>query len=108
MAAAQATVQPHIDTAKATIQPHIDSAVAAAQPHLEKAKEVVQPHIENATSVVQSNVEKAKETVTNGTGPPAQRPATTASLETGPHNIDTPYPPKGNERLNIGDNAGRL
>jgi hypothetical protein len=45
LVAAQATLQPHIESAKATVQPHIDSAVAATQPHVDRAKEAAREYL---------------------------------------------------------------
>ncbi|KAI0375172.1 hypothetical protein BV20DRAFT_1048351 [Pilatotrama ljubarskyi] len=76
LASAQEAAKPYVESATATAKPYVESAAAAAQPHIEKAKSVVT----GAT------------TGTSTTGQPAQPPASTAPLESGPHVVGNPYP----------------
>lgn len=70
----------------------------AVQPHLEHAREVAQPRVEQAKDTAQKYLNAAG---VPGVGPtsnlkPASEhiiPTSTAPLESGPHTVETPYPP---------------
>ncbi|KAI0361434.1 hypothetical protein OH77DRAFT_1469043 [Trametes cingulata] len=75
LASAQEAAKPYVESAAATAKPYVESAAAAAQPHIEKAKSVVTGATTGTT-----------------TSQPAQPPASTAPLESGPHVVGNPYP----------------
>jgi len=80
------TAQSAFSTAQQTMQPHINAAASAAQPHVEAAynsvRATVEPHLTKARTAMSGGV-----------------PPTSAPLETGPHTVDTPYPPVDHPEL---------
>ncbi|KAF8898996.1 hypothetical protein BD779DRAFT_1486553 [Infundibulicybe gibba] len=84
-------------TVASTVQAGATAAYGTTKEYLSTAQQIAQPHIENAKGVAQGYLGTAGTQGMNGTGTtPASStgiPATSAPLESGPHSVNTPYPP---------------
>ena len=84
----------------------MQSAIQTGKEYLASAQAAAQPYIETAAGTAQATLEKAKGAVAGTTqtgssvsGKPSEVPASTANLESGPHVVDTPYPPNQTNKV---------
>ncbi|TBU49916.1 hypothetical protein BD309DRAFT_996518 [Dichomitus squalens] len=91
-------IPPATNGAAAGIGATVQSALQTGKEYLASAQAAAQPYIETAAGTAHATIEKAKGAVSTPTqtgssvsGKPSDVPASTASLESGPHVVDTPY-----------------